>query len=242
MLIIRTKSIYVLILCLLITGCATVIDPAKEWEKAKRVNTFESYVNFLQDTAPNNFTPEAKLKLKAIIREIALQSIGDNRIALKKGTDFSFNLFSGDDVLKSFVQKNLPVSYIINYKSGQDPAVKRSEDFRELKNYDALKPFQSQLIQDQKNTSQASVIVTAWMIPLTVSGVSTTGPNTTFTFYRDPDQINDRAFGLSMKSELVNGIVQKEHVNVVGMGIVIIKSSGFVWVYDFSQDGKSLLN
>ncbi len=240
MLIIRTKSIYVFILCLLIAGCATApIDPAKEWEKASNANTFESYANFLQDTAPNNFTPEAKLKLKAIIREIALKSIGDNRVALKKGTEFSFNLFSPDDVLKSFVQKNLPVSYSIVYKSGQDPAAKHSEGFQELKNYDELKPFQSRLIQSQKNTSESRVIVTAWMIPLTVSGISTTGPDTTFTFYRDPDEINNRAFGLSIKSELVKGIVEKEQANIIGVGIVIIKSSEFVWVYDFSQDDKS---
>ena len=45
---------------------------------------------------------------------------------------------------------------------------------------------------------------------------------------------------LSIKSELVKGIVQREHTNFVGAGIVIIESSGFVWVYDFSQDGKSL--
>jgi hypothetical protein len=230
----------VFILCLLIAGCATApIDPAKEWEKAKNINSFESYANFLQDNASNNFTPEAKLKLKAIIREIALKSVGDNRVALKKGTEFSFNLFSPDDVLKSFVQKNLPVSHSV-YKSGQDPDVKHSEGFQELKNYDELKPFQSRLIQSQKDTSQSRVAVTAWMIPLTVSGISTIGPNTTFTFYRDPDQVNNRAFGLSIKSELVKGIVQREHTNFVGAGIVIIESSGFVWVYDFSQDGKSL--
>ncbi len=241
MLIIRTKSLYVFILCLLIAGCATApIDPAKEWEKASNANTFESYANFLQDTAPNNFTPEAKLKLKAIIREIALKSVGNNRVALKKGTEFSFNLFSPDDVLKSFVQKNLPVSYSIVYKSGQDPAVKHSEGFQELKNYDELKPFQSRLIQSQKDTSQSRVIITAWMIPLAVSGISTTGPNTMFTFYRDPGEINNRAFGLSIKSELVHGIVEREQPNIVGTGIVIIKSYDFVWVYDFSQDGKSL--
>jgi hypothetical protein len=143
-------------------------------------------------------------------------------------------LFSPDDILKSFVQKNLPVSCSIVYKSGQDPAVKHSEGFQELK------PFQSRLIQSQKDTSQSRVAVTAWMIPLTVSGISTIGPNTTFTFYRDPDQVNNRAFGLSMKSELVKGIVERGQANIVGAGIVIIKSSGFVWVYDFSQDGKSL--
>jgi hypothetical protein len=240
MLIIRTKSIYVFILCLLIAGCATTLDPAKEWGKAKNANTFESYANFLQDNAPNNFTPEAKLKLKAITREIALKSMGDNRVALKKGTEFSFNLFFPDDVLKSFVQKNLPVSYSIVYKSGQDPAVKHSEGFQELKNYDELKSFQSRLIQSQKDSSQSRVAVTAWMIPLTVSGISTIATNTTFTFYRDPDQVNNRAFGLSIKSELVKGIVEREQTNIVGAGIVIIESSGFVWVYDFSQDGKSL--
>jgi len=235
------KSIYVFILCLLIIGCATApIDPAKEWEKAKNANTFESYTNFLQETAPNNFTPEAKLKLKVIIREIALKSIGDNRVALKKGTEFSFNLFSPDDVLRSFVQKNLPVSYSVDYKSGQDPAVKHSEGFQELKNYEEFKPFQSRLIQSQKDFSQSKVTVTAWMMPMTVSGISTIGPNTTFTFYRDPDQVNNRAFGISMKSELAKGIVEREQVNIVGAGIVIIKSSEFVWVYDFSQDGKSL--
>jgi hypothetical protein len=231
----------VFILCLLIIGCATApIDPAKEWEKAKNANTFESYTNFLQETAPNNFTPEAKLKLKVIIREIALKSIGDNRVALKKGTEFSFNLFSPDDVLRSFVQKNLPVSYSVDYKSGQDPAVKHSEGFQELKNYEEFKPFQSRLIQSQKDFSQSKVTVTAWMMPMTVSGISTIGPNTTFTFYRDPDQVNNRAFGISMKSELAKGIVEREQVNIVGAGIVIIKSSEFVWVYDFSQDGKSL--
>jgi hypothetical protein len=241
MLIVRTKSIYVFILCLLIVGCATApIDPEKEWEKAKNINSFESYANFLQDNAPNNFTPEAKLKLKAIIREIALKSVGDNRVALKKGTDFGFSLFSSDDVVKSFVQKNLPVSYRIIYKSGQDPAAKNSEGFQELKNYDELKPFQSRLIQSQKDTSQSTVTVTAWMIPLTVSGISTIGPDTTFTFYRDPDQVNNRAFGLSIKSELVKGIVEREHASIVGTGIVIIKSSGFVWVYDFNKDGKLL--
>ncbi len=241
MLIIRTKSTYVFLLCLLIAGCATApIDPEKEWEKAKNINSFESYANFLQDNAPNNFTPEAKLKLKAIIREIALKSVGDNRVALKKGTDFGFNLFSSDDVVKSFVQKNLPVSYRIIYKSGQDPAVKNSEGFQELKNYDELKPFQSRLIQSQKDTSQSTVTVTAWMKPLTVSGISTIGPDTTFTFYRDPDQVNNRAFGLSIKSELVKGIVEREHASIVGTGIVIIKSSGFVWVYDFNKDGKLL--
>jgi hypothetical protein len=240
MLIIRTTSIYVFILCLVIAGCATTLDPAKEWEKAKNANTFESYANFLQDNAPNNFTPEAKLKLKAIIREIALKSVGDNRAAIKKGAEFSFSLFFPDDVLKSFVQKNLPVSYSIVYKSGQDPAVKHSEGFQELKNYDELKSFQSHLIQNQKDSSQSRVSVTAWMIPLIVSGVSTSSPDTTFTFYRDPDQVNNRAFGLSMKSELVKGIVEREQSNIVGAGIIIIKSAGFVWVYDFSQDGKSL--
>jgi len=239
--IIRTTSIYMFFLCLLIAGCATApIDPAKEWEKAKNINSFESYTNFLQDNAPNNFTPEAKLKLKAFIREIALKSVGDNRVALKKGTEFSFNLFSPDDILKSFVQKNLPVSYSIVYKSGQDPAAKNSEGFQELKNYDELKPFQSRLIQSQKDTSQSMVAVTAWMIPLTVSGISTIGPDTTFTFYRDPDQVNNRAFGIYIKSELVKGIVEREQANIIGAGIVIIKSSGFVWVYDFSQDGKLL--
>jgi hypothetical protein len=240
MLIIKTKSIYVFILCLLIAGCATTLDPAKEWEKAKNIDSFDSYANFLQDNAPNNFTPEAKLKLKAIIREIALKSIDDNRIALKKGTEFSFNLFSPDDVLKSFSQKNLPVSYSVDYKSGQDPALKHSEGFQELKNYDELRPFQSRLIQSQKATTQSRIAVTAWMIPLTVSGISTIGPDTTFTFYRDPDQVNNRAFGISIKSELVKGMAEKEQVNIVGTGIVIIKSSEFVWVYDFSQDGKSL--
>ena len=235
------KSIYVFILCLLIIGCATApIDPAKEWEKAKNANTFESYTNFLQETAPNNFTPEAKLKLKVIIREIALKSIVDNSVALKKATEFRFNLFSPDDVLRSFVQKNLPVSYSVDYKSGQDPAVKHSEGFQELKNYEEFKPFQSRLIQSQKDFSQSKVTVTAWMMPMTVSGISTIGPNTTFTFYRDPDQVNNRAFGISMKSELAKGIVEREQVNIVGAGIVIIKSSEFVWVYDFSQDGKSL--
>jgi hypothetical protein len=234
MLIIRTKILCLGFFSLLIAGCATApIDPTKEWEKAKNINSFESYANFLQDTAPNNFTPEAKLKLKAIIREIALKSVDDNRVALKKGTEFSFNLFSPDDVLKSFVQKNLPVSYSIVYKSRQDPAVKHSEGFQELKNYDELKPFQSRLIQSQKDTAQSSVTVTAWMIPLTVSGVSTIGPDTTFTFYRDPDEVNNRAFGLSMKSELVKGIVEREQANIVGAGIVIIKSSGFIWVYHF---------
>jgi hypothetical protein len=241
MLIIKTKSIYVFILCLLIAGCATApIDPTKEWEKAQNINSFESYANFLQDNAPNNFTPEAKLKLKAIIREIALKSIDDNRVALKRGTEFSFNLFSPDDVLKSFVQKNLPVSYSVDYKSGQDPAVKHSEGFQELKDYDELKPLQSRLIQGQKAAAQSRVTVTAWMIPLTVSGISTIGPNTTFTFYRDPDQVNNRAFGISIKSELVKGMVEREQANIVGAGIVIIKSYDFVWVYDFSQDGKSL--
>ncbi len=241
MLIIKTKSIYVVYS--LFINCRVrhrTLDPAKEWEKAKNIDSFESYANFLQDNAPNDFTPEAKLKLKAIIREIALKSIDDNRVALKKGTEFSFNLFSPDDVLKSFVQKNLPVSYSVDYKSGQDPAAKHSEGFQELKNYDELKPFQSRLIQSQKATAQSKVAVTAWMMPLTVSGVSTIGPNTTFTFYRDPDQVNNRAFGIFIKSELVKGMVEKEQVNIVGAGIVIIKSSDFAWVYDFSQDGKSL--
>ena len=228
------------ILFLLLAGCATApIDPAKEWEKAKNANTFESYAGFLQNTAPNNFTPEAKLKLKAIIREIALKSIGDNRVSLKKGADFSFNLFSPDDVLKSFYQEKLPASYSIVYKSGQDPAMKRSEAFQELENLDDWKHFLSRQVESQKGASQSNVTVTAWMIPLTVSGISTISPDTTFTFYRDPDEVNNRAFGISIKKELAKGIEVKEHANMVGVGIVIIRSSGFVWVYDFSQDGKS---
>jgi len=235
---ISLKSLYVFAVCLLIAGCAGTIDPAKEWEKARSVNTFESYVNFLQDTAPNNFTPEAKLKLKAIIREITLKSVNNNPQAIKKGVEFSFNLFSPEDVLKSFARKNLSVSYIIDSQTGQE-AVKHTEGVQDLESYADLRPFQARLIESLKNTSQSRVSVTAWMIPMTVSGVSTTGPDTTFTFYRDPDQIYSRAFGLSIKADLINGIVQKEHTDIVGIGIVIIRSSGFVWVYDFSQDGKS---
>lgn len=240
---IRTILFGVFILSLVVAGCATgPVNPAGDWEKVKSKNTIEGYSDFLKNYSTSEFAPEARKKFKVVIRETALNSVGGNRAAVRKGEDFPFNLFVLDDLLKAFAQPNLPVNVTVLSKAAKEQPMKRSEISEDLKNFKAWESYYTQLLKNQKDATESIITIAVWMMPFSVTAISTSSPDTSVTFYRDPSAINDRAFGISMKKEMVRSSVEKERITMTGVGMAIIKSSGFIWVYDFSQDGKSLFN
>lgn len=214
----------------------------KKWEKASNINTFDSYSEFYWNYSQSEHAPEAARRLKRFIRDIAMQNAGGSNKNIKKGTEFPIELFSADDIMKSFAQTGIPISYHMLYKTKQGEQ-RQSRGFQDFRNYDEWRRLYSRILMQQKDAQESQITIMAWMTPLTAEAQSSIIQETTIKFFRDPGERSKWAvFGIQVKREFIEDVLKKETATVEGVGIGILIKGGGAEVYDFRSEGKSILN
>lgn len=213
----------------------------KKWEKAKSINTFESYSEFYWNYSQSEHAVEATRRLKGFIRDTATRNAKGSDKNIKKGSEYPIELFSTDDIIKSFAQPGIPMSYQLLYKT-KNGEQRQSRGFQDFKNYDEWRRLYSRILMQQKEAQESQITIMAWMTPLHAEAQSSIIQDTTIQFFRDPGERSKWAvFGIQVKREFIEGVLIKETATVEGVGIGILIKRESVDVYDFNSEGKSIL-